>query len=85
MPQREVLTPPEIMEVVDVLVVPLSTLTEPTQTSAMPYKVTEDWAIAAPEAARTARATSDFFITNFSKVKTSGSETSAIQYPEPTS
>jgi hypothetical protein len=85
MPQREVLTPPEIMDVVDVLVVPLSTLTEPTHTSAMPYRVTEDWAIAAPEAAKTAKATSDFFISNISKVKTSGSETFTAQNPEPTS
>jgi hypothetical protein len=29
---------------------------------ALPYKVTEDWAIAAPEAAKTANATRDFFI-----------------------
>jgi hypothetical protein len=73
------------MDVVDVLVVPLSTLIEPTHTSATPYKVTEDWAIAAPEAARTARATSDFFITNISKVKTSDPETFTAQDPEPTS
>jgi hypothetical protein len=57
----------------------------PTKPSTIPYRVTEDWAIAAPEAARTAKATSDFFISNISKVKTSDPETSAIQNPEPTS
>jgi hypothetical protein len=34
----------------------------------MPQMVTEDWAIAAPDAASTAKAISDFFIASFSKV-----------------
>src|SRR6185436_9771628 len=37
--------------------------------STIPNSVTEDWAEAAPAAARTAKAIRDFFIASFSKVK----------------
>src|SRR5690606_711625 len=40
-----------------------------TPTSTIPNRVTDDWAIATPEAASAARAIKDFFIASYSKVK----------------
>src|SRR5659263_191957 len=93
-PQREPFTPPLCMRVWvvpasnfatlaegRVTPVPLSNLALPTQRSTRPYKVTEDWAIAAPEAAKTANAIYDFFISKFSKVKQRAPEQKGFKTP----